>query len=151
MTQSKATIEQMREVLLSAVSTQERLNRLDDSVSATIKSIENALTSLKLRFRITTKQAISEAGETEFLEFQKWGNQWRLTHATVHTSFSEYSEKALSDCDRDTRARVLRDLLPQLVLNVGKSLQDRIIEREEAIKTGKEINELITNVEDIPF
>ncbi len=151
MTQSKATIELMRQALQEAVSTKEKLNSLDDSVSATIKSIEKALTNLKLGFRISAKQSINESDSMEYLEFQKWGNEWRLTHSAVHAIFSEFSEKALSDCNRDTRARMLRELLPQLVLNVSKSLQDRIAEREQAITTGEEIKELISNLADIPF
>ncbi|MBL4634925.1 MAG: hypothetical protein JKY56_13720 [Kofleriaceae bacterium] len=151
MTQSKATIELMRQALQEAVSTKEKLNSLDDSVSATIKSIEKALMNLKLGFRISAKQAINESDAVEYLEFQKWGNEWRLTYATSHEVFDDYSVKALSDCNRDTRARTLTELLPQLVLNVSKSLQDRIAEREQAITTGQEIRELISNLDDIPF
>ncbi len=153
---SSELIDKMREGLQQAKAARTQLDNLDDSVSSVIKKVEAALAQLSLGFVISFAQEVGN-GAWEGLEYRKWNGKWRLVYYTGFPDQGDEDYTLLLDCDRDTRAQMLREALPQLILNVGKALSDRIGERQAAIEVGQQINQLVsvaghvTVGDDIPF
>ena len=127
---------ELEAALADARAAAEDLEQLDDSISALIPEVEEALRGLRLGVRLHV--CMEEGQWHKSLVFDKHAGAWRLLIAQgpdpALADPDDWKETPLASAPRDERALVFGHYLRELVLSAGEQLKAKASERRRAIE-----------------
>jgi hypothetical protein len=138
---------EVREKLVHLQQLKERLDEFDAEISRLVPQAEAMLASLRLGVPISLKMEENEDGWVSYLTFQKVGKSWRLCIVTgLGDGNNEWESKPLSDVQRDRRAEVFEQFLPDILSTAVGEMETRVGRRAKAIASTRNLVETVARI-----
>jgi hypothetical protein len=138
---------EVREKLVHLQQLKERLDAFDAEISRLVPQAEAMLASLRLGVPISLKMEETEDGWVSYLTFEKVGKAWRLCILSgVEDGNNDWDSKPLSDVQRDRRAEVFEQFLPDILNTAVREMETRVGRRAKAIASTKNLVETVAKI-----